>query len=98
LIGADPSQYWACANSIGVFDDPTKKPMAGCLSFGVHEGYSMEYADAHVVPPELQTPPIITPIIPITMPVAFVDGHVKYMRLSFYDAMALLALPNQIQD
>ena len=98
IIGRDPSQYWACANSIGVFDDPTKKPMAGCLSFGVHEGYSMEYADAHVVPPELQTPPIITPIIPITMPVAFVDGHVKYMRLSFYDAMALLALPNQIQD
>jgi prepilin-type processing-associated H-X9-DG protein len=93
--GSDPSQYWACGNSIGVFDNPVWKAMAGCTSAGVHDGYSMQYADNHMAPPELGG---TAPNIPLSMPVAFVDGHVKYMRLNFYETLGLLALPNQISD
>jgi len=32
------------------------------------------------------------------MPVAFVDGHVKYIRLNFYDMLNVMLMPNQIQD
>jgi hypothetical protein len=27
---------------------------------------------------------------------AFVDGHAKYVRLDFYDFLAMLAFPNQV--
>jgi prepilin-type N-terminal cleavage/methylation domain-containing protein len=90
----NPQDYWACGNAIGVFDDPVNKPMGGCMSFGAHEGYSQRYANAHVIPVELGGD---VPTIPVTMPLMFVDGHVKYMRLNFYDAIALITRPNQIQ-
>jgi len=93
--GTDPTEYWACGNSIGVFDNPVWKAMAGCISTGVHEGYSMGYADNHIIPPELGG---AVPSIPICMPIAFVDGHVKYMRMGFYEMLNLLAMPNQITD
>jgi prepilin-type processing-associated H-X9-DG protein len=90
----DPTQHWVCGQAIGNFDDPVNKPMSGDLSFGVHEGYSQDYTNDHVVPPVLGGTP---PTIPTTTPMAFVDGHVKYMRLSIWDMMALLTMPNQIQ-
>jgi len=90
----NPQEYWACSNAVGTFDDPVWKPMAGCLSYGVHEGYSREYTDAHVIPVGLGGDP---PTIPVAMPVAFVDGHVKYLRLGFYEMLALIAQPNEIQ-
>jgi hypothetical protein len=31
------------------------------------------------------------------MPIAFADGHVKYMRMGFYGFISLVASPNQIQ-
>jgi len=93
--GANPQDYWACSNSIGVFDNPVWKPMAGDISFGVHEGYSQDYTGEHVIPPELGGTP---PPIPVCTPIGFVDGHAKYMRLGFYDMLTLLALPNQITD
>ena len=90
----NPQEYWVCGNAVGLFDNPVWKPMGGCMSFGDHEGYGHDYSTSHVVPPELGGPP---PTIPVAMPVMFSDGHVKYMRLGFYDVLALVVSPNQIQ-
>ncbi|UCH33162.1 MAG: hypothetical protein JSV65_11290, partial [Armatimonadota bacterium] len=75
-------------------DDPVWKPMVGCLSFGDHEGYSHDYTNDHVIPVELGGDP---PTITIAMPIGFTDGHVKYMRLGFYQMVSLLASPNEIE-
>ena len=102
----EPQNYWACANAVGLFDNPVWKLMAGCLSFGAHEGYSQEFTNTHIYPVELwpmliaagvDAEDLRTPVIPITMPIAFSDGHVKYMRLGFYQMIGLLTAPNQIQ-
>jgi prepilin-type N-terminal cleavage/methylation domain-containing protein/prepilin-type processing-associated H-X9-DG protein len=90
----NPQAFWACGNAVGVFDDPVGKPMAGCNAFSIHDGYSQAYAYYHAVPPELSGP---TPTIPISMPVAFVDGHVKYVRENFYSMLSILVRPNEIQ-
>jgi prepilin-type processing-associated H-X9-DG protein len=90
----DPAEHWACANAVGLFDNPVWKPIAGCTSFGVHEGYSVPYSDNHAAPPELGGE---IPTVPVAMPVAFADGHVKYMRIGFYEMIALATSPNQIQ-
>ena len=89
----DPTQYWACANAVGLFDNPVWKPIVFGMH-SIHEGYSEEYAAAHVIPPELTG---TAPTIPFAIPVAFSDGHVKYLRMGFYDILALVATPNQIQ-
>jgi prepilin-type N-terminal cleavage/methylation domain-containing protein len=90
----DPSEYWACSQAIGLFDNPVWKPIAGCFSVSVHEGYSQEYSNNHITPVELGG---TAPTIAFCMPIAFADGHVKYMRLNFYDMLAYLASGNQIQ-
>jgi prepilin-type N-terminal cleavage/methylation domain-containing protein len=90
----DPTQYFCCTNAVGLFDNPVWKPMCGCFSISVHEGYSQQYSNDHVPPPELGGQ---TPTIPFAMPIAFSDGHVKYMRMGFYDMLSALAAPNQIQ-
>jgi prepilin-type N-terminal cleavage/methylation domain-containing protein len=95
ITSANPQDYWACGNSIGVFDNPVWKSMAGCFSVGAHEGYSQQYANDHITPAELGGTP---PTIPFCMPIAFVDGHVKYMRLAFYDMLGYLTMANQISD
>ncbi|UCH35584.1 MAG: hypothetical protein JSV65_04335, partial [Armatimonadota bacterium] len=92
--GDDPSEYFACAQAVGNFDDPVWEPLLACDSFGVHEGYSDDYTDDHVVPPELGGDP---PTITIATPVGFTDGHVKYWRGSFYSTIALMTSPNEIQ-
>ena len=91
---AHPEQFWACGNAVGLFDNPVWKPVAGCLSYGAHDGYSQSYANDHVAPPELGG---LVPTIPPAMPTGFADGHVKYMRTSFYDMIAMISQPNQIQ-
>ena len=87
-------RYWACGNAVGLFDNPVWKVMCGCGSFGDHEGYSHEYTNTHVVPPDLGGQ---LPTIPVAMPMAFGDGHVKYMRIGFYEMMALISSSNQLQ-
>jgi len=89
----DPTQYWACGQAVGLFDDPVWKAIAGC-SHSIHDGYEPDYGARHVPPPELGG---LAPTIPFAMPVAFADGHVKYMRIGFYEALALISRPNQIQ-
>ena len=99
-----PENYWVCSNSIGVFDNPSGKPMGGCDDFGCHEGYSHDYTYTHIYPVELW--PLLNaagietkaPVIPICMPVMFVDGHVKYLRADFYTTASIMTRPNQIQD
>ncbi|UCH34920.1 MAG: hypothetical protein JSV65_00760, partial [Armatimonadota bacterium] len=95
----DSQEYWACSNAVGNFDDPVWKPMTGCLGFGDHEGYSHEYTQTHIIPPELYAAVGYgePPVIPCTMPMGFVDGHVKYMRLGFYQMISLLTSPNELQ-
>jgi prepilin-type N-terminal cleavage/methylation domain-containing protein/prepilin-type processing-associated H-X9-DG protein len=90
----NPQDFWPCATAVGTVDNPAMKPMAGCLSYGVHEGLGHDYANDHFLPVELGGPP---PTIPFTAPIAFVDGHVKYVRLSFYDLLGLLTQPNQLR-
>ena len=90
---ADPQQYFACGNSVGVFDDPVHKPLVMCRSFGAHEGNGLDYTNQHVLPLELGGK---LPTIPISTPMGFVDGHVKYARLGFYDMLAMIFAPNQI--
>jgi len=89
-----PEQYWACGNAVGLFDNPVWKPVLGCLSYGAHEGYSQEYANDHVAPPELLGElPTMTP----GMPIGFADGHAKYIRVGFYEMLNIICAPNQIQ-
>jgi prepilin-type N-terminal cleavage/methylation domain-containing protein len=89
-----PEQYWACTNAVGLFDNPVWKALGGEDEYAVHEGYSHSYALDHVIPPELGG---TAPTIPIGMPVMWADGHVKYMKLGFYEFVALATAPNQIQ-
>jgi prepilin-type N-terminal cleavage/methylation domain-containing protein len=90
----DPTRYWVCGNAIGMFDNPVWKMMVSCDSYGDHEGYGDQYAMLHAIPPELGgTPPTIT----VAVPAAFVDGHVKYLRVNFYDMLSILTTPNEIQ-
>ncbi|UCH33159.1 MAG: DUF1559 domain-containing protein [Armatimonadota bacterium] len=93
-VNDDPSEYYACGQAVGNFDDPVWAPLVCCDSFGVHEGYSDDYTDDHVVPPELGGDP---PTITIATPVGFTDGHVKYWRGSFYQTIALMSQPNEIE-
>ncbi|UCH35153.1 MAG: prepilin-type N-terminal cleavage/methylation domain-containing protein [Armatimonadota bacterium] len=91
----NPEEYFACANAVGNFDDPVWKPMGGEDSFGCHEGYSHDFLNGgHVIPVELGGTP---PTVPIAMPTMFVDGHVKYMRLGFYQFIGMASQPNEIQ-
>jgi prepilin-type N-terminal cleavage/methylation domain-containing protein/prepilin-type processing-associated H-X9-DG protein len=103
---SSPQDYWPCGNAVGLFDDPVWKGMAGELDYATHEGYSHVYCIAHMLPPELwsfspYTPPNprapAAPTIPLAMPIAFADGHVKYVRADFYTMIATLVHPNQIQ-
>jgi prepilin-type N-terminal cleavage/methylation domain-containing protein len=89
-----PEEFWACGNAVGLFDNPVWKATMGCLSYGVHEGYSVSYSNDHIAPPELGGE---VPTLRAAMPIGFADGHVKYMRLPFYDMIGLLSMPNQIQ-
>jgi prepilin-type N-terminal cleavage/methylation domain-containing protein len=89
-----PEEYFACTNAVGLFDNPVWKAIGGEDEYAVHDGYSHGYALDHCVPPELGGK---APTIPIAMPVMFSDGHVKYMRLGFYEFVSLAVLPNQIQ-
>jgi prepilin-type processing-associated H-X9-DG protein len=87
-----PQRYFACGNHLAAFADPAHKPLAMCDSFGVHEGYNPEYIADHVVPPELGGAP---PTIRSATPVAFVDGHVSYIQMKFYDMVAMFVSPNE---
>jgi prepilin-type N-terminal cleavage/methylation domain-containing protein/prepilin-type processing-associated H-X9-DG protein len=91
----DPSEYFPCAQAIGIFDNPVWKMMVACDYWSVHEGYSYGYIANHVLPPELGGTP---PPVPIGVAVAFVDGHVKYWRGSFYDMVNVLCTKNQMSD
>ena len=98
-----PENYWVCGQSIGVFDDPTKKPMAACDGLAEHEGYAHDYIMHHLLPPELSmlaggSIRAETPTVELAFPVAFVDGHVKYMRGNLYSMLGIMVVPNQIQD
>ena len=90
----DPTERFACTNAVGLFDNPVWKPVACCLSFGVHDGYGQDYATDHILPPELGGD---VPTIPVATPVAFSDGHVKYWRSGFYETISMMVSPNQIQ-
>ena len=93
-VNDDPQERFACANAVGLFDNPVWKPVLCCDSFGVHGGYSDDYTDDHAAPPELGGDP---PTIPIETPVGFADGHTKYWRNGFYETIGMLTSPNQIQ-
>ena len=94
---SSPQDFFVCGNSIGVFDNPTMKPMGFCNGRAVHEGYGEKYAREHIMPHEAPwNGPL--PTIPCATPTMFVDGHVKYMRVMFYDWLGQFAVPNQIMD
>jgi len=93
-LDADPQEFFACTNAVGIFDNPVWKQLVTCDSFGCHEGYSEDYANSHIIPPELSGP---LPTIPCATPTAFVDGHVKYIRVGVYELAAMMFQPNQIQ-
>jgi len=90
----DPTQYWVCGNALSQFDNPVWKMMVSCNSYGDHEGYSDEYTMLHALPVELGG---TAPTINIGVPAAFVDGHVKYLRIGFYEMMTVFTTPNEIQ-
>ena len=96
LVGdtASPQDYFACGNAVGAFGDAAWKPLAMCRSFGVHEGYGSDYTADHVPPAELGGE---QPTIAAVTPMAFADGHTKYVRLGFYDVLALLISPNKLK-
>ncbi|UCH36837.1 MAG: prepilin-type N-terminal cleavage/methylation domain-containing protein [Armatimonadota bacterium] len=89
---ANPQDYLACSTALSAFDEPTQEPLAACNSFGVHEGYASDYVRDHVRPVELGGD---APTIPVAAPMAFVDGHAKYVRATFYQMLALIVSPNR---
>jgi prepilin-type N-terminal cleavage/methylation domain-containing protein/prepilin-type processing-associated H-X9-DG protein len=97
-----PDNYWVCGQAVGLFDNPVWKPMAACDGLAEHEGYSHDYILKHLLPPELAglaggSIGAETPTITLAFPVAFVDGHVKYMRGNLYYMLSIMVQPNQIQ-
>lgn len=90
----DPTRFWVCGQGLGTFDDPVWKLMIACSSFGDHEGYSDLYTAKHVFPVELGGK---APTMTLAVPAAFVDGHVKYLRLGFYEMLIVLTQPNQLE-
>jgi hypothetical protein len=92
LDAVNPQDHCACSNPLTAFDEPMEKPLAVCNSLGVHEGYAADYIREHARPLSLGGEP---PTIPIATPMAFVDGHAKYMRMSYYDALSLIVAPNK---
>jgi hypothetical protein len=100
---ASPQDYWVCGNSIGVFDNPVWKPMAACDGLAEHEGYAHDYIMHHLLPPELAwlaagSIGAEVPTVTLAFPLAFVDGHAKYMRGNLYYMMSIMAQANQISD
>jgi len=97
---ADPQEYVACGNALGIFSNPVWKPILMCRSWGAHERYHEDYARVHAIPPELApafglTARQVTPTVPVGKPIGFADGHVKYWRNDFYHSLALLFTPNR---
>ena len=90
----NPQDFWACGNAVGLFDNPVWKPLGYCNGRAVHEGFSEDYAWRHIMPPEFGGD---TPTIAVAQPTMFADGHVKYMRVMFWEFLASLAAPNQLQ-
>jgi hypothetical protein len=88
----DPQKRLACMNSLSVFDNPVWEPLVLCDSFGMHEGYSSDYTDDHVLPVSLGG---VAPTMQAATPVGFVDGHAKYNRMGFYQMLALIVQLNE---
>ncbi|UCH36252.1 MAG: hypothetical protein JSV65_07835 [Armatimonadota bacterium] len=106
VLGADnPEDYLACGKSLSpIWDDLVVRwePLLMCRSYGVHEEYTRAYAAVHAIPPELAplfglTEKQVTPTIPVCTPMAFVDGHAKYMRVDFYEFLALIVSPDRVE-
>jgi hypothetical protein len=103
LDAVNPQDYLACSVSLGQIDQPENKPLLACDSLGVHEGYTADYINAHVVPPDFApllrlSPQERAPVIPVATPIAFVDGHVKYYRADFEDLLSLLFSRNTAEQ
>jgi competence protein ComGC len=101
LDAANPQDRLACGNKLDALDDPAREPLVMCRSYGVHERRSLAYSRRHVIPPELAplfgwTEREVRPTVPIATPVAFVDGHAKYVEATFYDMLALVLSPNKL--
>jgi hypothetical protein len=99
LDGVNPQDYLACSASLASFDRPGEEPLLACNSLGVHEGYTADYINAHVVPPNLAPLLGLSPqeralVIPVATPIAFVDGHAKYYRADFERLLSLLVSRN----
>jgi len=87
-----PEKRLACNNGLSMFDNPTWEALVMCDSFGCHEGYSTQYTDQHVIPPNLGG---VVPTMQAATPVGFVDGHAKYIRMGFYQQVAMMCQFNE---
>jgi prepilin-type N-terminal cleavage/methylation domain-containing protein len=88
----NPTKRAACMNGLSMFDNPTWEPLVMCDSFGCHEGYSTRYTDDHVLPAPFGVPPTMQ----AATPVGFVDGHAKYIRMGFYQMVAMMVAFNEL--
>jgi prepilin-type N-terminal cleavage/methylation domain-containing protein len=92
LVGGDGAirgyEFAPCGAPLADFDNTGRIFMLGCDQYGVHEGYSGEYVEAHFIP-EIPgvTDGAYGDLIGATV-VGFADGHVKYWRGSFWQFVA----------
>jgi hypothetical protein len=103
LDGVNPQDYLACSVSLASFDRPAEEPLLACNSLGVHDGYTADYINAHVVPPDLApllqlNPQGRAPTLLVATPIAFVDGHAQYYRDDFQDLLSLLVSRNTAEQ
>jgi prepilin-type N-terminal cleavage/methylation domain-containing protein len=104
----DPQNFSPCSIQLGVFDNPAGKPLVWCDSVSVHEGYGVYYGFMHQEPSTDPGGPVpvlpeglttsnnkgLAPNIRTATAVGFVDGHAKYVNLTFYDWLKFLFEPN----
>lgn len=100
---ATVNQYFVCANPIAAINSPAQKPLFLDDSYGgPHEGVSDYQAGCGFLPPiaaalgacgecPYQT---CTGTFVGGFPVSYADGHAKYSRLSFFQAVDLWIHPN----
>jgi prepilin-type N-terminal cleavage/methylation domain-containing protein len=100
---ATVDQYFACANPMAAITSPAQKPLFLDDSYGgPHEGVSDYQAGCAFLPPMAaalgacdQCPyQTCTGTFAGGFPVSYADGHAKYSRLSFFQAMDLWIHPN----
>ena len=82
----DFDRLGACGAKLSAFTKASSIVMVTCSGILVHEGYGLKYTQTHFYPHALS--PTSSGDTPGAVVTSYCDGHVKYVRGSFYDFIA----------